>query len=247
MPLLSKARLLSRPGEGAGTVKAFSYQGIETPAPGETQNSVPANAELLWEELSDPAAAQGSGKKYSEEEVQAREQQAWQNGLQEAATQGRENLEKALAAERSGLAAALCEFAKGREAYYQRLEGEVVQLVLSITRKVLHRESQVDPMLLTGVVRVALEKIAAGTTVKLRVPMNQADAWRAAFRAIPARDLTIEIVADESLTGPRCLIVTEMGATDVSLDSQLAEIERGFLDLLKQHPGDAQQGSRLHV
>ncbi|MGH9354233.1 MAG: FliH/SctL family protein [Terriglobia bacterium] len=237
-------------------MREFRYQGVEIPGAAQAAgtagiggSNLPPGTLPLWSIDLDPSASPESGAASgpTEEEIQALEQQARQKGFEEASAQGRENLEKALAADRAEVAGALCEFANGREAYYQRLEGEVVQLVLSITRKVLHREAQVDPMLLTGVVRVALEKIANGTAVKVRVPPIQADSWRAAIRKMPARDLTIEVVADESLNGPRCVIVTEMGTTDVSLDSQLAEIERGFLDLLKDRPGSAPDKPAFHL
>lgn len=243
MPLLSKARFLNQNGDA---IKEFSYQAGDSPSPGDgvALGDLPPGTEFLWPAPSEGEPLTGGERKFTEDEVNAREQTAWQKGFEQAAAQGRESLEKAIATERASLASALREFASGREAYYQRMEGEVVRLVLSIALKILHRESQLDPMLLTGVVRVALEKMAGGTTVRLRVPVIQADSWRAAVRSIPARELTIEVVADESLTGPRCLVVTEMGTTDVSLEAQLGEIERGFLDLLTQRPGT---GSRADI
>lgn len=248
MPLLSKARLMSAGSTHAGGVKEFIYRHVEGVSAGDPgpPADLPAALEFIWDEQepAGEAAQPPAGEKYTLEGVQALEQQAWQRGFDEAAAQSRENLEKSIARERSNVAAALCEFADGREAYYQRMEGEVVRLVLSIARKVLHRESQVDPMLLTGVVRVALEKIAGGTSVKLRVPISQVDLWRAAVRSLPSRDLAIDVAGDESLAGPHCLIVTEVGATDVSLDAQLGEIERGFLDLLTEHPANGRNGGR---
>ena len=44
-----------------------------------------------------------------------------------------------------------------------------MQLALAIARKILHREAQVDPLLLAGMVRVALEKIESHTKVSVRV------------------------------------------------------------------------------
>ncbi|MGH9435863.1 MAG: FliH/SctL family protein [Terriglobia bacterium] len=248
MPSLSKARLMGSHHGHLDAVKEFVYRRVETPNQAESGSpeSLPASMGFVWEEQA-PAAdvpPAPAGEKYTEEDVRALEQQAWQKGFDEAAAQSRENLEKSLARERSNVAAALCEFADGREAYYRRMEGEVVRLVLSIARKVLHREAQVDPMLLTGVVRVALEKIAGGTSVKLRVPVGQVELWRAAASSLPARDLAIEVAGDESLTGPHCLIVTEMGTTDVSLAAQLGEIERGFLDLLTEHPANGANGGQ---
>lgn len=250
MPLLSKARLLAGPRGSAADVREFLYQGIEVPkAPQAEDNPLPGGVQPLWTTDSDPSgeAASSAPRGPTEEEIQAREQQAWQKGFDAALAQSRDNVEKAIAADRTEVVNALQEFAQGRDSYYHRLEGEVVQLVLSITRKVLHREAQVDPMLLTGVVRVALEKIANGTKVKVRVPPVQADTWRAAIRKFPTRDLSLEVVADDSLSGPRCIIVTELGVTDVSLDAQLAEIERGFLDLLKDRPGLSSDNTGFHM
>lgn len=250
MPLLSKARLLPGPHERAADIREFRYQGVEIlGTPQAEEMPLSSGAQPLWTLDPDPSdeAAAGAANGPSEEEIRAREQQAWQNGFDAALAQSRDNVDQAVAADRAEVVGALQEFAQGRESYYHRLEGEVVQLVLSITRKVLHREAQVDPMLLRGVVRVALEKIANGTKVKVRVPAVQADSWRAAIRKFAARDLAVEVVADDSLSGPRCVIVTELGATDVSLDAQLAEIERGFLDLLKDRPGLSSDQSGFHL
>jgi flagellar assembly protein FliH len=238
MPLLSKARLIGEPAGSPGDTKPFIYRGLEDlEARGGIRESLSASAELLWTEP-EQAPTAASRNTISLEEMQAGEQQARQKGFEEGAAHAQASFEKILAAERGGLAAALSEFAKSREAYYQRIEEEVVHLVLAMARKVLHRESQLDPMLLKGVVRVALEGMASGTVVKLRVPASQVDAWREAIRSMATRNLQVEVTGDDSLKGPRCLIVTEMGTTDASLEAQLSEIERGFLDLLSQRPAN---------
>jgi flagellar biosynthesis/type III secretory pathway protein FliH len=247
--LLFKARLLNPPGGPAADAKAFIYPGAETPhaASATSPEDLPDGTELLWRERPKAEPIPEPANKLTEEDLKTLEREAWQKGFEAASAQARENLEKALAAEAAGVATALSEFARGREMYYQRIEGEVVRLALSIARKVLHRESQIDPMLLTGVVRVALEKIAAGTAVKLRVPASQAQSWISAARSLPERDLNLEVVADDSLSVPSCLIVTEMGSTNVSWEAQLEEIERGFLDLLAQPRGDGHIRAARHV
>ena len=240
MPSLSKAKLLTGPGERMRGIKEFVYRGVEVACQDDKAglSRLPSNTETLWSEPPIQDSPPESEKKYTEEDLNVREQEAWQKGFQEAMARTRENLEKNVAMERQGLATALNEFGHGREEYFRNVEGEVVRLVLAVARKVLHREAQVDPLLLTGVVRVALEKIANGTSLKLRVPAIYVDDWRAALGSLPDCDSALEIVGDKSLKGPQCLIVTEAGTTDVSLEGQLAEIERGFLDLLSQRPGD---------
>ena len=70
-----------------------------------------------------------------------------------------------------------------REDYFQRVESEVVRLALSIARKILHREAQIDPLLLTGIVRVALESVNDGTQVRLRANPQEIPFWRDYFAA----------------------------------------------------------------
>lgn len=241
MPSLSKAKLLTDPGEWTQGIEEYVYRGMETrnPDSGAGLGPLPSNTEMVWSDSPTQDSPQESTKTHAEEEVKAREQQAWEKGFQEATARAQENLEKALAAEREHLAAALADFTREREEYFRNVEGDAIRLILAVARKVLHREAQVDPLLLTGVVRVALEKIANGTSLKLRVPAIQADDWRAAVGSLASPDSSIEIVGDKSLRGPECLIVTQTGTTDVSLEGQLAEIEQGFLDLLAQRPEES--------
>lgn len=237
---LSKARVLNSPKQTVTGVKEFVYGGREnatSPGPADW-DALPANTEPLWA-VRQAVEEPGPEKKYTEEDLQAREQQAWQRGVQEAGAHARENMEKSLAEERARLAEALNEFSRERENYFRNVEGEVVRLVLAVARKVLHREAQVDPLLLTGVVRVALEQIAVGTHLKLRVPAEQADSWQAAVKPQHDNGADIEIIGDSSLKGPECLVVTEAGTTDLSVEGQLAEIEQGFLDLLSQRPANS--------
>lgn len=246
MPLLSKAKLLEKPAAQGNRVQEFVYRGAEVFGPDgspEQEQSSEA-AEKLWNGQSVPPAEEPPGpeKKYTEEEMQAREWQAGEKGFQEAAIRLRQEFEKSFTAERTALATALREFAHDRETYFHNVEADVVRLALAIARKVLHRESQMDSMLLAGVVRVALEKIAEGTAVKLRVPASQVEQWKELAGPLSGSNLKIEIMGDESLKGPRCLIETEMGTTDTSIEAQLGEIERGFFDLLQERPEPASKG-----
>jgi len=176
---------------------------------------------------SEPSAA----KLAAEREAQVREL-----GRQQGLGECRTKFEEQLAKERGVLAQALADFARDRAAYYQKIEEECVRLALSIARKVLHREAQVDPLLLMGIVRVALEKIEGATGVALLVHPQQAEDWRRylASRLAPA-DLP-EIVEDPSIGLEQCRLRTSMGSSELSLELQLKEIEQGMMDLLAARP-----------
>jgi flagellar assembly protein FliH len=170
------------------------------------------------------------------EQTQALEKQALERGAQEGERRAREEMEKLREAERARLTQALDEFAHERSQYFQQVESEVVSLALSIARKILYREAQVDPLFLAGAVRVSLEKIAAGTHVQLRVHPSQVNSWKEFLAREIRIDPMPEVVADSSLNPVDCILETDLGSANLSLDAQLKEIEKGFLDLLAARP-----------
>jgi len=124
-----------------------------------------------------------------------------------------------------------------RRDYFSRVESEVVQLALSIAGKILHREAQVDPMLVAALVRVAIEKLHDGSTVSIRVPLPDTTKWQAVFSS-PINGSTVEIVEDAQLHPGDCILETDLGSANFSIDAQLKEVEQGFFDLLAQRPVD---------
>jgi flagellar assembly protein FliH len=122
-----------------------------------------------------------------------------------------------------------------RKEYFSRVESDVVQLALAISAKILHREAQVDPMLVAALVRVAIDKLHDGSSVSVRVSPTEAQKWRA-FLANPLNGSTIEIVEDAHLGPMDCVLETELGSANFSIEAQMKEVEQGFFDLLAQRP-----------
>lgn len=147
----------------------------------------------------------------------------------------RQDYEQKLQAARAGIATTLSKFEAERNQYYSRVEAEVVQLSLSIAAKILHREAQVDPMLVATLVRIAMDKMREGSTVTIRVGRGRAARWKEFFAA-QASAVRIEVVEDAALTDLDCLLETELGTANFGLDTQLKEIEQGFFDLLALRP-----------
>ncbi len=174
----------------------------------------------------------------------------WERRLQEEARraleagreQGREEERKAQTAVLAGaleqqkrqMAALAASFAKARDGYLQAVEPEVVKLALAIAARILRREAQMDPLLLTGAVRVALGQLATSTEVKLRVPGAELGLWTEAMALLPNLPIKPEVVAGEGLRLGDCLIDTNVGTVDLGIRAQLSEIERGFFDRANQ-------------
>jgi flagellar assembly protein FliH len=212
-------------------------EGLKDLTTAETDRLDTSSPRILW---STHQAADGNeerSRKYTEDEVSAREKQSWEAGFREGESRARADFTLALAAERTKVDAAIGSFHQEQQLYYQRAEGEVVRLALAIARKILHREAQIDPLVLTAVARVALEKIATGSQVRLRVPPEEIGTWPETLAAPEDLRPRHEIVADATLSGTQLILETEVGTADLSLDAQLKEIEQGFLDLLALRPG----------
>src|SRR5450755_3663996 len=131
------------------------------------------------------ASAQNSGTpadaSAAAERIRLAQAAAFEQGRQSGQQQARSEFEAALAKNREQIVQALREFGLERQNYYQRIEAEVVQLALAIARKILHRETQIDPNALAGIVRVTLEKLDSGTKVSLHVHPQEAARWRHYF------------------------------------------------------------------
>ncbi len=190
----------------------------------------------------DAAVASGVGSPSEagqalEEQSRLQKAQAFEQGRQSAQQQLRSEFEAALARNSGAISRALNEFAVERQNYYRRVESEVVELALAIARKILHREVQIDPQALAGIVRVTLEKLDDGTKVTLHVHPQEAADWRHYFACLAEDRPAPEIQEDAALVRGECRIDTSLGSTEVGLASQLKEIETGLLDLLAERPG----------
>jgi flagellar assembly protein FliH len=165
-----------------------------------------------------------------------REAQARALGRQQGELESRAKYEEQSILERSAIAMALTDFSRERAAYYQKVEEEAVRLALSIARKILHREAQVDPLLLMGVVRVALERLEGATGVVLAVHPQRAADWRAYLASHVDAGSLPEVAEDPAMLVERCQLRTSMGSADLGLELQLKEIEQGLMDLLAARP-----------
>lgn len=173
----------------------------------------------------------------SEAQLAARIEQERADAAFEVEQRLRKEYEQKLLALRAPVSSLIAGFEAERSHYYARVEGEIVQLALAIAAKILHREAQVDPMLVAALVRLAVEKMRDGSSVTLRVSPGRAEAWRKHFAATPG-NTRVEVAEDSQLTDQDCVLETELGAANFGLDAQLKEVQQGFFDLLAMRPGN---------
>lgn len=198
-----------------GSLSLFEYPAI---GGGSTDPVGPLGIELPLQP--DPGAAR------------QREEAARDEGLREghdrAHREYEQAYEQALGRERRAIAAALERFQAEQTRYRDRAEAEVVRLAVTIARRILGREAQLDPLLLAGTVRVALGQLPR-ESARLRVAPAAAERWRALLADLESPP---EIVADGAIVEPDCVIESKLGEVELSLDRQIDEIERGLERLL---------------
>src|SRR5262249_2255969 len=162
--------------------------------------------------------------------------EAHAQGIREGMMQAQQTLGKQLESERATIAATIQGFEKQLSGYYARVEVELVHLALGIATKILHREAQVDRMVVAGLVKIALDKLQQGTHVTVHVRPEEGTPWIQYFQEQVASRIHVEVKADPSLAANNCILETELGTTELGIETQLKEIEKGFFDLLAQRP-----------
>ncbi|HWR36676.1 MAG TPA: FliH/SctL family protein [Clostridia bacterium] len=215
----------------AGVIESFDY-----PRAGNRTLSEAPNGQ--W---TPPSIAVTPDDPTATEQAAEKERLAREEGIREGELRARTAFQESLAAERQAITDAVQEFAEERAVYYDKVEGEVVQFALAMVRKVLDREAQVDPILLAGVVQAALQRFESGTRVLLRVHPSQAAEWREFFTRRPDARVAPEVLEDGAVSRDHCVLQTQMGFSELSIEGRLQEIERGIFDVLaQQQPAAAQ-------
>ena len=188
----------------------------------------------LLPRLQEEAEAQAMAAQLQAETIAAQLEAAREEARLGAREEWELELAERIAAERETVLRTCEQFDRERSRYFAAVEAEVVRLALEIAARVLHREAQLDPLLLSAAVRVALEKLAEESGVVMRVPAKNVAEWRAVLEDAAASG--VELVGDERMETSDCVLDTKVGRVELGVSSQLAEIERGFFDLLERRP-----------
>jgi type III secretion protein L len=124
----------------------------------------------------------------------------------------------------------------------QELEPLYVGLVKDCVEKILNQELKQHPEAILGVVRAALADARQQREVIVRVNPGDAEALRRQknkLLEVLARANAVEIREDAGVTRGGCVVVTELGAIDASLERQLDALGQA----LQAELGDAMAGA----
>jgi type III secretion protein L len=169
---------------------------------------------ILAEARAEAQALVQSAETYAREAREAAYQQGREEALQEL-TEGliatREARDKALAS----------------------VEKDILKLAVKIAEKLIGREMKHDRQTMADLVAQALHQARRSEMVTLRVnPADLALVDEQRERLNPGgRVRYLDFIADPGVSPKGCLIATDKGAIDASLDTQLRVLERALLSL----------------
>lgn len=149
---------------------------------------------------------------------------------QQAVQQAAQKLEPVIAR----LSQLIQELAGLRKRFRSEAEADTVKLAIAIARRVLYRELATDPEAILGLVMAAFQKLNARETHRLRVSSGDVamlQEHRSRLELPPA----VEILGDSSLGPGSVIFETSRGELDATVNTQLAEIDRGLADITRRH------------
>lgn len=107
-------------------------------------------------------------------------------------------------------------------------EADLVRLALEIARKIVRRETSVDPDIALTLARVALSRLNNATTARVHLNPEDHVYVSAQDAKLGGASVAVALVEDATIERGGCLIHTDMGDIDARIEQQFAEVERGF-------------------
>ncbi|HXG32385.1 MAG TPA: FliH/SctL family protein [Bryobacteraceae bacterium] len=163
------------------------------------------------------------------DEFERRLRAAHEEGWREGEAAARRRLDAVI----EQLARSVEDLATLRARLRRQAEADLVHLAVAIARRILRRELSLDPDAIAGLVHAALQRLAGQEIARVRVHPELAVAVRTALAEGQGAQAA-EVVADARLEAGAVIFETERGNLDASVETQLAEIERGLADRLRK-------------
>jgi flagellar assembly protein FliH len=167
--------------------------------------------------------------------VELKSRQAYDAGFRAGGDAARQAAEAPVEATLRRLGDTIAELAATRTETIRRAEADTVRLALEIARRVLHRELSMDASALEALIHAALEKLQNQEVYRVRVHPSQEKVVKACLDQ-SGRGQSITVIADPVQREGGAVFEISRGSLDASVETQLAEIERGLIDKLEARP-----------
>lgn len=185
------------------------------------------------------------GRFVSDEELQQQQQESYQRGLQD----GKNLAERGLANAFRALRSAAEELSMLRDKVLRDSEDDLLDLVMSISRKVIAREVDQSRDIVLSVIKSALQNLSESDELTIRVNPDDHSMLTGSSEQSLKKELSsvkFLLKSDPALQQGSCQIDTSLGTVDASFEAQLEEIYRRLLEeRTSSHPTQEQVTSEL--
>ena len=218
--MLSRARRIADPGAG---VRRFDWT-VVGPDEASPVEAVSASAQSAGQEQAPAAVSLADQQAH----LAALERDAFAKGYAAGERAGVEAGAKRADAMLRRLAQTLEDLAQLRRTMIRQTERQMAQIALTLARRVVARELSLEPDLIAAMAHVALERL--GETAPATIRLNPDDyAIVAAQRGSQWEGPQVTVVPDPSVARGGCLVESDFGLVDASLDAQFEELSRVLL------------------
>lgn len=124
----------------------------------------------------------------------------------------------------AGLIDAVEQLAQSRSDVLDATAGQLAELAATIARRVIAHELSVSPEVIDGLVREGLEALGEHDRVVVRVGSGFATAVEVLRHRLSRNGQRAEVRVDPDLSEFGCVVETELGVVDESIDSRLAAL-----------------------
>jgi flagellar assembly protein FliH len=162
------------------------------------------------------------------EQVERAKQEAYQAGFDAAVEQARVDAEAKVKPVLDQLAHSLASLSALKTRLRKESELEILQLVLGVARRIVHREITIDPDAILGILQVGLSKISRRELHSIHAHPQHVGRIQGVLESEGITN--VEVTADPTLAVGDVLFETSRGTLDARLETQFAEIENGLTD-----------------
>lgn len=160
-------------------------------------------------------------------------EEAYTRGRQTGMKEANERFEQAA----NALAKGLEEISRLRESILNNSSRDMLRLVLTISRQVIHREVTVDPEIVLSTIDMALQAAVDSDSFQIKVnpdDLTLVEERKPLFLASIKGLENIVFKADDSVGSGGCLVESDLGQVDASIEGQLEEVRKTLLGAIEE-------------
>jgi len=165
-----------------------------------------------------------------QEYVSKMTQRSFDNGFQQGLAEGTKKKEEELSSVFSSLQSAIVELEAAKKELVEKLEPQVVDLVLRASEVVIGREILASGANLEKIIKPVLTKVPDAARIIIRVNPQDLNQLREFSNDIveDGKIESLEVVSDANISQGGCVIDTDVGMIDATLETRIDQMKDGI-------------------